>query len=354
MKINKQRKRTLKMLTIINLFLFLLIIAILYFLRPLPNTESWISAGHIVRVDPYINAGPMTNQVNHTPTNIYMTYVNEVEVSTRWNRLTTNLHGYEKRDFSSSYSSQDSPKDFTKRDLNMLGKILLPFMKHDIIKAAMVYKQMDWEESISPPIVIYHPEKFKTGESFHIGDEIIEINGELIESVDDIYVILEPFDIGDKVNVKLNRGDDSLEFPIVIKELDARNRATLGVYLKHKFTFTDLSEVDVIHLEKNHSGESGGFMLTLGLIQQLEPNVDLSKGLKIAGTGGITRGGDIKPIGNLDIKVQTAINEKADVFFYPIYQEEEIKEVKKNYPIGDMKLIGVRNVKEAIEYLLQS
>ena len=51
--------------------------------------------------------------------------------------------------------------------------------------------------------------------------------------------------------------------------------------------------------------------MALGLIQQLEPDVDLARGRKVAGTGGITRGGNIEPISNLDLKLLTAKNEKA-------------------------------------------
>jgi PDZ domain-containing protein len=326
-----------------------------YLLRPLPVSEIWIAPGHLVSIDGYIDAEPITKvKADPVPTNLYMTYVSEAEVKTRFDRITTNLDGYEKRSTFSSYFSYKSSGDFTKHDLNVLGNKLIPFMKHDIIKAAMAYKNIEWEETISRPIVIYHPEKFKTGAPLHVGDEIIEINGELVESTDDINFILEPFHVGDELSVKVVRDGNPIEIPIVIKELDSRGRATLGVYLKHRFTFKDLNEDDVIQLDENYSGESGGFILTLGLIQQLEANTDLSKGRKIAGTGGITRGGDIKPIGNLDLKVLTAIKEQADVFFYPKFQEDQITEVKKKYPTGNLKLVGVRNIAEAIEYLLES
>ncbi|WP_214607697.1 hypothetical protein, partial [Mycobacterium tuberculosis] len=68
----------------------------------------------------------------------------------------------------------------------------------------------------------------------------------------------------------------------------------------------------------------------------------------------ITRGGDIKPIGNLDLKVLTAVNENADVFFYPKFQEAQIEEVRKAFSIGDIELIGVRNISEAIKYLTET
>ncbi|MEI4927481.1 hypothetical protein Q8G50_33735, partial [Klebsiella pneumoniae] len=81
----------------------------------------------------------------------------------------------------------------------------------------------------------------------------------------------------------------------------------------------------------------GGFILALGLIQQLEPNKDFSRGRKIAGTGGISRGGDIQPIGNLDLKILTASRKNADIFFYPKFQEDLVTDAVKKYNIHNIK-----------------
>lgn len=344
-----------RIMTIINVCLLIAVGFMWYLQRPLASPETWIAPGHIVKIDDFINAEPISKVKNISlKTNLHMTYVREVEVTTRWNRFALNLDGYELRNTNSHFSSSDTVTDFTKNDLNILGKKLVPFMKHDIIKAAMVYHKIEWEEKISRPIVIHHPEKFQTGVPLQVGDEIIELNGEPIESTDDIYFFLKSFHIGDTVTVKVQRKGNIIRIPIEIKEMDSSGRATLGVYLKHQFTFDGLNDDDVIQLDRTYIGESGGFILTLGLIQKLEPSVDLSKGRIIAGTGGITRGGDIKPIGNLDLKVLTAVNENADVFFYPKFQEAQIEEVRKAFSIGDIELIGVRNISEAIKYLTET
>lgn len=346
-----KNKRMVKIMIIINISIVFLIGVSWYLLIPLYPYETWVAPGHLVPIDGYIDSSPLDHKNNPHQTNFFMTYVREVDVKNRWSRIITHLHGYEKRSTVGSYSTSSKSSDFTKKDLDILGKKLVPFMKHDIIKAAMVYKGVDWEESISRPIVIHHPEKFHTGVDLRIGDEIVEVNGEAIESSDDVYFILKHFSVGQKVNVKVVRDDKLVEVPIIIQELDSSGQATLGVYLKHRFTFKDLIEDEVIQLEESYSGESGGFILTLGLIQQLEPNKDLTKGRKVAGTGGITRGGDIKPIGNLDLKVLTAMKEKADIFFYPKFQEEQILKVQSKYQVNDLKLVGVRNINEAIDYL---
>lgn len=329
----------------------ILMIGLWILLRPFPEPEIWVAPGHLVSIDEYINAKPISKDAKNVPTNLYMTYVIETEIKNRSERISSYLEGYERSTHYSSDLSELSSSDFTKHDLDVLGKKLIPYMKHDIIKAAMTYLNIEWEESFTRPIVIYHPEKFQTGAPLQVGDEIIEINGEPVEAIEDIDILLEPFQVGDQVTVKVLRDGQPVEIPIVIKELDISGRATLGVYLKHRFTFKDLNEDDIIQLDENYTGESGGFILTLGLIQRLDPNTDLSQGRKIAGTGGITRGGYIKPITYLEAKILTAINEGADIFFYPKFQEEEIEFLKTNQT-GNLKLVGVRNITEAIQYLI--
>lgn len=337
----------------VNLVLLVLVGFMWYLLKPFSPTETWVAPGHIVTIDGYINSEPITKVKSSTiHTNMHMTYVNIVQVKNRWGRM--NLDGYKMRNSFSQFSSIEVLGDFTKKDLNILGSKLIPFMKHDIIKAAMVHVGIEWEETFTRPIVIYHPENFQTGLPLMVGDEIIEVNGEVVESTEDIFFILRPNHLGDTVTIKVRRKNEMIVIPIEIKELDSKGNATLGVYLKHQFTFKGLNEDDVIQLDSTYTGESGGFILTLGLIQHLIPEIDLSKGRVIAGTGGITRGGDIKPVGNLDLKVLTAVNEEADIFFYPKFQEEQIEEVQKAYSMGELQLVGVRNIYEAIKYLTET
>lgn len=337
-------------MVVLNLCAMIILIYLGYLLWPLRVPELWTAPGNIVAIDPFIYSEPLRKNSQYIKTNLFMTYVKETEVNSRWEKISLGFKGYEKRAILQSFSScEDS--DFTERDLDALGKALIPYMKHDIIKAAMVHENIDWPEEISKPIVIFHPEKFQTGKALLVGDEIIALNGSEIDSTDDINFLLKNNKVGDNVTVTVVRNHERKDITITIKEFDRRGQATLGVYLKNRFTFDGLSEDDVVQLDDNYSGESGGFILALGLIQQLEPTIDLSRGRKIAGTGGISRGGDIKAIGNLDLKVLTASREKADLFIYPKFQKEQVEAAVKMYNINNVELIGVRNLNEAISYL---
>lgn len=346
----KIRKPTVRKMAIFNTCAIIILIFLWYLLWPLRIPELWTAPGNIVSIDHLINAGPISKESKHRTTNLYMTYVIETEVNSRWEKFTLGIEGFEKRAILKEYAPA-SDSDFTERDLNTLGKALIPYMKHDIIKAAMVHENIEWPEQISKPIVIFHPEKFKTGRDLHVGDEVVALNGAEVDSADDINLLLKDKIVGDTVTVTIIRNEQKQNIPVTIKELDIRGRATLGVYMKNQFTFDGLSEDDVVNLDDSYSGESGGFILALGLIQQLEPNKDFSKGRKIAGTGGISRGGDIQPIGNLDLKILTASRKNADLFFYPKFQEDLVTDAVKKYNIHNIELVGVRNLNEAISYL---
>lgn len=344
------KKVTVKKMAIFNICTIIIIIFFWYLLLPLSNPELWTAPGKIVSVDRLINSEPLRMKSNPVPTNLFMTYVKEAEVKSRWDKIYLGFEGYEKRVILHSYASE-TESDFTERDLNILGKALIPYMKHDIIKAVMVHENIEWFEEISKPIVVFHPEKFKTGLDLMVGDEIISLNGSDIQSIDDVSLLLKDKKVGDSISVTVTRGQKLLEVPITIKELDHKGQATLGVYLKNRFTFAGLSEDDIIHLDDGYSGGSGAFILALGLIQELDPTNDFAKGRIIAGTGGISRGGDIQPIGNLELKVLTASREKADMFIYPKFQEDQVSKAVKKYNIDNLELVGVRNLKEAIAYL---
>jgi PDZ domain-containing protein len=346
------RRETIWKVAIFNLIALLLLVYLVYLMRPLPYPELWVSPGKITSVDPHIDVTPLQPGVDKKETNLYMTFVKEAQIRSRWEKFSLGRKGFEKRAEVKSYS-MPSASDFTERDLNQLGNALIPYMKHDIIKAAMVYKGIEWNEQITKPIVVYHPEKFKTGADLLEEDEILSINEDSIDSAEDVSSVLKKYGVGDTVQVLLKREGKEVVLPILLKELERSGSATLGVYLKNKFTFDGLDENRILHLEDNYSGESGGFMLALGMIQMLQPDKDFSRGRIVAGTGGITRGGYIKEIGNLDLKIKTAAQDNADIFFYPKTQNDIAQLAIKKYNITKMNMVPVLRLEEAINYLEQ-
>ena len=111
-------------------------------------------------------------------------------------------------------------------------------------------------------------------------------------------------------------------------------------------------------------GPSAGLMFTLAIYDQVSGQ-DLKAGRKIAGTGTIEKDGAVGDIGGAYLKVKSAADSGADIFFVP--NNPVTKEMKKADPdaktnyqeakeaakkLGTkMKIVPVKTAQEAIDYL---
>lgn len=111
-------------------------------------------------------------------------------------------------------------------------------------------------------------------------------------------------------------------------------------------------------------GPSAGLMFTLAIYDQVSGQ-DLKAGRKIAGTGTIEKDGSVGDIGGAYLKVKSAADSGADIFFVP--NNPVTKKMKKADPdaktnyqeakeaakkLGTkMKIVPVKTAQEAIDYL---
>ena len=77
---------------------------------------------------------------------------------------------------------------------------------------------------------------------------------------------------------------------------------------------------------------------------------DLTKGLKIVGTGTIDELGNVGVIGGVEHKIKAAVKENADIFFVPTGNYEEAKSTVLENNL-DIKLIEVKHIDDAINCL---
>ena len=90
-------------------------------------------------------------------------------------------------------------------------------------------------------------------------------------------------------------------------------------------------------------------MISLSIYDYLTME-DLTKGLKIVGTGTIDEFGNVGVIGGIEYKIKAAVKEKADLFFVPTDNyEEALKTI--NEENLDIKLVEVKHIDDAINYL---
>ena len=77
---------------------------------------------------------------------------------------------------------------------------------------------------------------------------------------------------------------------------------------------------------------------------------DLTKGMKVVGTGTIDLDGKVGEIGGVKYKLMGAVKNKADVFLVPKENYKEAMRVKEKKKY-DIEIVEVRTLKDAIDYL---
>lgn len=239
-----------------------------------------------------------------------------------------------------SLNDKEDVKDIYKRD-----KIYLEEANQNAIFVA--YKKAGKSVNILDKhlYIIYLEEDSDT--DLKIGDDILEIDGSKIDSLADISKILDSYEVGSKLNIKVKRNGKEMMKYAIVHEKDGRK--LIGIALTSIYDY----EVDpkiTFTFSNSESGPSGGFMVTLAIYNQLIDN-DISNDLKIAGTGTIDIEGNVGSIGGVKYKLKGAVDSKSDIFLVPAGEnyEEAIKYQKKYH--YDIKIIGISTFEEAIEKL---
>jgi PDZ domain-containing protein len=109
------------------------------------------------------------------------------------------------------------------------------------------------------------------------------------------------------------------------------------------------SDVGYEVVPRNVQGNSAGLMQTLNLYNRLVEE-DITKGLRIAGTGTMDVQGRVGPIGGVRQKVITAARDGIDVFFVPAADFADAR-AELDLLNTSMKLISVATFQDAIEAL---
>lgn len=195
----------------------------------------------------------------------------------------------------------------------------------------------------------------------NLADTVVAINDKRFKSSKELIDYVSSFKIGDPVTVtyisdkKEHKADGK-----IIKLSNGKNGIGIGLVDK---TVVD-TPVPIEFFTDGVGGPSAGLMFTLDIYDQLVDE-DLRKGRVIAGTGTIEPGGTVGDIGGAGLKVVSAHEIGADIFFVPNnpVTKEQLKldpDAKSNYDeakamaeeLGtDMTIVPVTSLEEAIAYL---
>ena len=317
------------------LYLLFLLVCVAAFTYPLPY--------YIYNGGGLINVNDKIDFTGKTKSNgsYNMCYVSEIRAT-----VPSFLYSFIKPDWEKvkikdvTLNTKETPQDVYARD-----KIYLETGNTSALITAFNYANKDIKIISSHPVVVYILED--ANNNLKIGDEVVSIEDYVINNSADISKALNKYNIGDKVNIKvINNNTEYDRYAYIIEE---DNNKLIGISIQDKLEIKTNPTINFM-FDSSESGPSGGLILSLALYDYLVDE-DVTKGLKISGTGTIDNNGNVGDIGGVKYKLAGAVKSKADVFFVPNGEnyDEAIKLKKeKNYKI---EVIGVSTFKDAINYL---
>ena len=219
--------------------------------------------------------------------------------------------------------------------------LLLEEANQNAIMVAFDKANLDYEITDRKVNIIYIYEEADT--DLKIGDQIIEVNGVKINSKEEALEEISKYD-----SIKFKVINNGVEYERYANKVSIDGIDLVGVMVCETKEVIPSKDVK-INFKKSESGPSGGFMMSLSIYDSLIEE-DLTKGLKIVGTGTIDENGNVGVIGGISHKIKAAVKENADIFFVPFENYEEAKEtvVEDNL---DIELVEVKHIDDAINYL---
>ena len=224
------------------------------------------------------------------------------------------------------------------------GKIDLENGNEIAIKIAFDEANEKYEIIKNDLVVYYIFEDAKT--NLKVGDIIESINDIKITSFDELTNEINNYNVGDEIvfNV-INNGKKKTRTGIIY---ESEGKKIIGMILVNSIKVETDKNIEFKY-SSNESGSSGGLMSTLEIYDSLVEE-DITKGLKIAGTGTINYDGTVGEIGGVKYKLAGAVKKKADVFLVPSNNYQEALELKdkNNY---DIKIIEAKDFKSVLKSL---
>ena len=219
--------------------------------------------------------------------------------------------------------------------------LLLEEANQNAIMVAFDKANLEYEVNNRKVNIIYIYEEADT--DLKIGDQIIEVNGVKINSKEEALNEISKCD-----NIKFKVINNGIEYERYANKVMIDGNKLVGVMVCETKEVIPSKDVN-INFKKSESGPSGGFMMSLSIYDSLIEE-DLTKGLKIVGTGTIDEFGNVGVIGGVSHKIKAAVKEKADIFFVPTGNYEEAKKTVLEDNL-DIELVEVKHIDDAINYL---
>ena len=177
-------------------------------------------------------------------------------------------------------------------------------------------------------------------------DLIISINNEVIKSTTEFISLLRTYEIGDMVSIGLIRNDKEMSIETkLIEHIDYENEPMVGFLAStpnQRFVFPISVDIDT----GNVGGPSAGLMMALNVYNSLT-EYDITKGIKVAGTGTIEIDGSVGPVGGVKQKVIAAKNAGSTLILVPTANFDDVQ----SYIDEDTSIVSVDTFNEALNLI---
>ena len=232
-------------------------------------------------------------------------------------------------------------------DLAIRDKLSLEIANQTAVRIAYQKAGKTFQINKEKLYIVYTSEYLESTNPIKIGDQITSIDGNQIDTFEQLSNYIENKEVGEWLTLELLRGDSTVTTEVKVQNINDTKTTGIGMYIIYDYEVNPLIE---FYFSNNESGSSAGLMTTLAIYDTLIEE-DLTNGLKIAGTGTIESNGEVGEIGGVKYKLKGAVSSNADLFFVPIgdnYNEcIKLKEEKKY----DIDIIAVSSIDDAIKYL---
>ena len=177
-------------------------------------------------------------------------------------------------------------------------------------------------------------------------DLIKSINNDEINSTTEFIALLRTYDIGDTVSIGLlrNNADITIETKL-IEHVDYEGEPMVGFLAStpnQRFVFPINVDIDT----GNVGGPSAGLMMALNVYNSLTQE-DLTKGIKVAGTGTIEIDGSVGPVGGVKQKVIAAKKAGSSLILVPTANFDDAKP----YIDEDTAIVAVNSFNQALDVI---
>ena len=177
--------------------------------------------------------------------------------------------------------------------------------------------------------------------AYHVlraGDVITAVDGQRVTGQTSLGNLINAYPAGTTLTLTILRKGTTEQVRVATKE--SGGERLIGIVVSYKFPFPITIDVGDI------GGPSAGLMFALGIIDKLTP-LNLTGGQFIAGTGEITPGGQVQPIGGIQQKMVGARDAGATIFLTPA---ANCPDTKGAVPAG-LRLVKVSTLAQAVSYL---